>query len=181
MPTFNVILMDFKIQVAEHRPKVSNSLDEILEDFLLDIGYLSGRKSGDELYHSVPFRLWTDCFLEKPEKFRTMDELAIILDTTKPTVYRHLNKLKALHLLEEKELTIEDNGEVTKKGYRLRQGDLLKAWHITELTIESNLKRYRETVERINSLSSGEMVISSHTCPNCGEEIQKIKDTQNGD
>ncbi len=181
MPTFNVILMDFKIQVAEHRPKVSNNLEEILEDFLLDIGYLSGRKSEDELYDSPPFRLWTDCFLEKPEKFRTMDELAIILDTTKPTVYRHLNKLKALELIEEKELTIEDDGKVTKKGYRLRQGDLMKAWHITELTIKSNIKRYRETIERINSLSSGEKMIRSHTCPNCGEEIKKIKETKEGD
>jgi len=181
MHIFNVILMDFKIQVAEHRPKVSNNLEEILEDFLLDIGYLSGRKSEEELYESAPFRLWTDCFLEKPEKFRTMDELAVILDTTKPTVYRHLNKLKALQLLEEKELTIEDNGEVTKKGYRLRQGNLLKAWHITELTLESNLKRYRETIERINSLSSGKKMITGHTCPNCGEEINKIKEITKGE
>ncbi len=173
--------MDFKIQISEHRPKVSNNLKEVLEDFLLDIGYLSGRKSGEELYDSVPFRLWIDCFLEKPEKFRTMDELSVMLDTTKPTVYRHLNKLKALQLLEEEELTIEDDGEVTKKGYRLRQGNLLKAWHITELTIESNLKRYRQTIERINSLSSGEKMITGHTCPNCGEEIEKIKDTQEGD
>lgn len=173
---FNVNAMDFKIQVSEHKPKISNSLEEILEDFLLDIGYLSGRKSEDEVQDSVPFKLWTDCFLEKPEKFRTIDELAVMLDTTKPTVYRHLNKMKALNLLEEKELTIEDDGEVTKKGYRLNQGNLLKAWHITELTIESNLKRYRETVERINSLSSGKKIIMGHTCPNCGEKIESIEE-----
>lgn len=173
--------MDFKIEVSEHKPKISNNLEEVLEDFLLDIGYLSGRKSDEEVYDSVPFRLWTDCFLDKPGKFRTIDELAVMLDTTKPTVYRHLNKMKALQLLEEKELTIEDDGEVKKKGYRLRQGDLLKAWHITELTIESNLKRYRETVERINSLSSGEKIITGHTCPNCGEEIESIESNIEGD
>lgn len=133
--------MDFKIQVAEHNPIVSNDLEEILKNFLLDIGYLSGRKSEEEVYDSVPFRLWTDCFLEKPEKYRTIDEIATILDTTKPTIYRHLNKLKNLHLMEEKEMTLEDDGEVIKKGYRLHQGDLLKAWHITELNVESNLKR----------------------------------------
>lgn len=173
--------MDFKIEVSDHKPKISNNLEEVLEDFLLDIGYLSGRKSDEEVYDSVPFRLWTDCFLDKPEKFRTIDELAVMLDTTKPTVYRHLNKMKALELLEEKELTIEDDGEVKKKGYRLRQGDLLKAWHITELTIESNLKRYRETVERIDSLSSGEKIIMGHTCPNCGEEIESIESNTEGD
>lgn len=173
--------MDFKIQISDHNPKVTNNLNEVLEDFLLDIGYLSGRKSGEELHESVPFRLWTDCFLEKPEKFRTMDELSVILDTTKPTVYRHLNKLKALNLLEEKEMTIEDNGKVEKKGFRLKQGNLSKAWHITELTIESNLKKYKETIERIEALSSGEKVIIDRTCPNCGEEVKKIKDSKTGE
>ncbi len=172
--------MGFKIQISNHTPNVTNNLNEILEDFLLDIGYLSGRKTGEELYESVPFKLWTDCFLEKPEKFRTMDELAVMLDTTKPTIYRHLNKLKALKLIEEKEMTIEDNGKVDKKGFRLRQGDLSKAWHITELTVESNLKRYRETVERIDLLSSGEKVIISRTCPNCGEDIKKVQDREGG-
>ncbi len=167
--------MDLKIQVAEHTPIVSNDLDEVLKNFLLDIGYLSGRKSEDEVYDSVPFRLWTECFLKEPERFMTIDELALTLDTTKPTIYRHLNKLKSLQILEEKEITLEDNGEVVKKGYRLRQGDLRKAWHITELNIESNLKRYKETVEMINSLSSGKNIITGHTCPNCGEEIEKIE------
>jgi len=167
--------MDFKIQVAEHNPVVSNDLEEILKNFLLDIGYLSGRKSEEDVYDSIAFRLWSDCFLEKPEKFRTIDELATILDTTKPTIYRHLNKLKGLQILEEKDMVIEDDGEVIKKGYRLHQGDLLKAWHITELNIESNLKRYKESVEVINSLSSGKNIITGHTCPNCGEKIKKIK------
>ncbi|MEF8833097.1 MAG: winged helix-turn-helix domain-containing protein [Candidatus Thermoplasmatota archaeon] len=175
--------MDFEIKVSDHKPIVSNNLEEILENFLLDIGYLSGRKSEDELYESVPFRLWTECFLEKTEEFMTVDELAMKLDTTKPTIYRHLNKLKGLQLVEEKEMTIEDDGEVIKKGYRLRQGDLLKAWHTTELNIESNLRKYKETVERINMLSSGENIITDHTCPNCGEKIKKIKemDMRKGD
>ncbi|MFP4000536.1 MAG: transcriptional regulator [Thermoplasmata archaeon] len=173
--------MEFKIQVTDHKPKVSNNLEEVLEAFLLDIGYLSGRKSDEELYDSVPFRLWTDIFLEKPDKYWTMDEMATILETTKPTVYRHLNKMKALSLIEEKQLTLEDDGEVKKKGHKLRQGNLTKAWHITELTIESNLKRYRETIERITSLSSGEKIITSHTCPNCGEDIESIETTTGGD
>lgn len=175
--------MDFEIKVADHKPMVSDDLEEILENFLLDIGYLSGRKSDEELYDSVPFKLWTECFLDKPEKFFTIDELATILDTTKPTIYRHLNKLKKLQLMEEKELTIEDDGEVIKKGYRFRQGSFLKAWLIAELNVESNLKKYKKTVERINILSSGERLIIDHTCPNCGEEIKKMKnvDLNKGD
>ncbi|MBS3817291.1 MAG: ArsR family transcriptional regulator [Candidatus Thermoplasmatota archaeon] len=173
--------MTFEIRVTDHKPMVTNDLEEMLESFLLDIGYLSGRKKEEELYDSVPFRLWTECFLEKPEKFRTIDELTTMLDTTKPTIYRHLNKLKALQLVEEKEMTLEDDGEVVKKGYRLRQGNLLKAWHITELNIESNLKRYKETVEKINSLSSGKNIITKHTCPNCGEKIKKIDESKKGD
>lgn len=173
--------MDFEIKVADHKPMVSNDLEEILENFLLDIGYLSGRKSGKELYESVPFKLWTDCFLDKPEKFKTIDDLAMELDTTKPTIYRHLNKLKKLQILEEEELVLEDDGEVVKKGYRFRQGNLLKAWHTVELNTKSSMKKYEETVERIEMLSSGEKIITGHTCPNCGEKIKRINEIKEGD
>ena len=145
--------MVFKIKISSHSPIASDDLKEILENFLLDIGYLSGRKSGEEVYESVPFRLWTDCFLKDPDRPRTVDEIAALLDTSKPTIYRHLNKLKNMDLIESEEVVIEDNGEVVKKGYKLRQGDLMTAWHITEANIESTLKRYRQTVEKIQELS----------------------------
>ncbi len=141
--------MTFEIMMRSHTPVASDSLEETLENFLLDIGYLSGRKRGEELYQSIPFRMWSDCFLKAPEKSRTVDELAALLDASKPSVYRHLNKLKNMDLLESMDIVEEDNGEVTKKGYRLRQGDLLTAWHVTEANIESTLKRYRETIHRI--------------------------------
>ncbi len=135
--------------MRSHIPVASDTLEEVLENFLLDIGYLSGRKMGEELYESIPFRLWTDCFLKMPEKSRTVDELAALLDSSKPTIYRHLNKLKKMDLLESQDIVEEDNGEVVKKGYRLRQGDLLTAWHVTEANIESTMKRYRETIDKI--------------------------------
>ncbi len=146
-------MMAFEIKISSHTPMMSDDLNEVLEKFLLDIGYLSGRKSGEELYESVPFRLWTDCFLADPEKPRTVDELATILDTSKPTIYRHLNKLKKMDLLESEELVLEDDGEVVKKGYRIRQGDLLTAWHVTEANVESSLKKFQETIQRIKELS----------------------------
>ena len=147
--------MAFEIMLRSHTPINSDSLEEILEQFLLDIGYLSGRKRGEELYQSIPFRLWTQCFLKSPEKPRTADELAAILDASKPTIYRHLNKLKNMDLLESEEVVEWDDGEVIKKGYRLRHGDFNTAWHVTEANIESTKKRYRETVDRIVELTGG--------------------------
>lgn len=144
--------MAFEIKVSSHSPIDTDDMEEILENFLLDIGYLSGRKSGDELYDSVPFKLWSDVFLNDQEKAWTVDEMASILETSKPTVYRHLKKLKNMDLLESEEKVIYDDGEVIKKGYRIRQGDLLTAWHVTEANIESTLKRYRETIEKIKEL-----------------------------
>ncbi len=148
--------MPFEIQVCSHSPIVSNNLDEILERFLLDIGFLSGRKRGEELYESIPFKLWTECLLDSPEKSWTVDELSETLEASKPTIYRHLNKLKNLDMVEAKEVVEEDNGEVIKKGYRLRHGDLMHAWYITEANIESAVKRYRETVANISELIKGE-------------------------
>ncbi len=144
--------MTFQIKMTSHTPVISDDLNEVLEKFLLDIGYLSGRRKGDEVYDSVPFRLWTDVFLKAPDRSRTVDEIAAILDASKPTVYRHLNKLKNMDLLESEDIVIEDDGEVIKKGYRIRHGDLLTAWHVTEANVESTLKRYRETIQKINEL-----------------------------
>ena len=144
--------MAFEIKISSHSPIASDDLKEVLENFLLDIGYLSGRKSGEEVYDSVPFKLWTECLLKNPDKAKTVDEIAAQLETSKPTVYRHLNKLKNMDMIESEEIVLEDNGEVIKKGYKLRQGDLLTAWHITEANIESTLKRYQQTVERIQKL-----------------------------
>jgi predicted transcriptional regulator len=78
-----------------------------------------------------------------------VDELAAHLDTTKPTIYRHLNKLKAIDILEEVEA--ERDG-VMKKGYRIRYGDLRKAWSFTEANVEMAMQNYRLTVEHFQKL-----------------------------
>lgn len=147
--------MSFEIKVSSHTPTVSDDLNEVLERFLLDIGYLSGRKTGEELYESVPFRMWTDFLLKEPEEPMTVDDLSARLDASKPTIYRHLNKLKNMDLLESEEIVEQDDGEVVKKGYKLRNGDFQTAWHVTEANIESVLKRYRQTIDKIIELSEG--------------------------
>ncbi len=146
--------MPFSMRISSHTPISSDNLDEVLENFLLDIGYLSGRKEGKELYESIPFRLWTDCFLKNIEKAWTVDEMAFVLDASKPSIYRHLNKLKNLDIIESEDIVIEDNGEVIKKGYKIRHGDLMTAWHITEANVESALNRYRESIAKIDELIS---------------------------
>lgn len=140
------------MKVTSHTPISSDSLEEVLENFLLDIGYLSGRIDRDELYESIPFRLWTHCFLKDVERVWTVDEMAETLKASKPSIYRHLNKMKDLDIVESEDIVVEDNGEVIKKGYRIRHGDLVTAWHITEANVESAMKRYRESIQRIDKL-----------------------------
>ncbi len=78
-----------------------------------------------------------------------MEELAAYLNTTKPTIYRHLNKLKAIDILEEVE--VERDGSM-KRGYRIRYGDLRKAWSFTEANVEMAMQNYRQTVEHFQRL-----------------------------
>ncbi len=78
-----------------------------------------------------------------------MEELAAYLGTTKPTIYRHLNKLKAIDILEEVEVE-RDGG--TKRGYRIRYGDLRKAWSFTEANVEMAMENYRQTVDHLQKL-----------------------------
>ena len=65
------------------------------------------------------------------------------------SVYRHINKLKALDLLEEVGGAADGKG---RKGYRLRYGNLARAWDFTEANAQNALKRYRETVNHLQAL-----------------------------
>jgi predicted transcriptional regulator len=78
-----------------------------------------------------------------------VEELAAYLNTTKPTIYRHLNKLKSIDLLEEAE--VERDG-VMKRGYRIRYGDLRKAWSFTEANVDMAMQNYRQTVDHFQRL-----------------------------
>jgi predicted transcriptional regulator len=90
-----------------------------------------------------------DCLLKDPSKAWYVDELTAVLKTSKPTVYRHVNKLKALDLLEEVGGATDGKG---RKGYRLRYGNLARAWDFTEANAQNALRRYRETVNHLQTL-----------------------------
>ncbi|HYA10446.1 MAG TPA: helix-turn-helix domain-containing protein [Thermoplasmata archaeon] len=128
-------------------------LDEVLREFLRMIGYLpegeDGRGSEGPIAQSLALRLVRECLLRDPSRAWYAEELAAVLKTSKPTVYRHLNKLKALDLLEEVAGALDGKG---RKGYRLRYGNLARAWDFTEANAQNALRRYRETVNHLQEL-----------------------------
>ncbi|MGI0053396.1 MAG: helix-turn-helix domain-containing protein [Thermoplasmata archaeon] len=127
--------------------------DEVLVEFLRLVGYLApaedGRTGEGPVRQTLAYRLVRECLLKDPARPWYGEELADVLHTTKPTVYRHLNKLKALDLLEEVGGAAEGKG---RKGYRLRYGNLARAWEFTEANAQNALRRYRETVNHLQGL-----------------------------
>jgi predicted transcriptional regulator len=146
--------MSFELPLRYSTPLTPISdLDEVLTEFLRLVGYLppseDGRTGEGPVAETLAYRLVRECLLSDPTRPWYGEELASVLRTTKPTVYRHLNKLKALDLLEEVGGTAAGKG---RKGYRLRYGNLSRAWDFTEANAQNALRRYRETVNHLQSL-----------------------------
>ncbi len=146
----------FELQVVSNTPLSSiDDIDVVAETFLVQIGYIPKgydpkTASTTEIKDSVPYRLFMDYFMGNMNKAWTVEELAALLDTTKPTVYRHINKLKALDLLES--MDVEFDGQM-RKGYRIRFGNLEKAWAFTETNVNMALENYKKTVAHFQSLN----------------------------
>lgn len=127
---------------------VDEDLDRNIAYFLSDIGYIPRLKPSTDfqaISRSAYFRLFKECFLLHNEKYWSGDELMSYLKTSRTTLYRHLNKLKAMDMLEELQ-------EGKSKKYRLRSGDLLKAWSWVEVNLKMALDNYRKNVEHISDL-----------------------------
>ena len=138
----------FELQVVSNTPLSSvGDIDVVAETFLIQIGYIpkgyDPKTSATEIKDSVPYRLFMDYFMGNMSKAWTVEELAALLSTTKPTIYRHINKLKSLDILES--MDVEFDGQV-RKGYRIRFGDLAKAWNFTEANVNMAMEDYRKTV-----------------------------------
>ncbi len=139
----------FKMTMVSAPSRVlDRDLDRTIAYFLSDIGYIP-RLSPDTDYSQIAksayFRLFKECFLLNPERYWTGDELMAYLKTSRTTLYRHLNKLKAMDILEEIQ-------EGKTKKYRMRSGDLLRAWSWVEINMKMAMENYRKTVEHISSL-----------------------------
>ncbi len=122
--------------------------DRLLFIFLTAIGYI---RYEEENYRSavnnVGFRLFK-ALLKHPNKYWNADELIAYLNTTRPTLYRYLNKLKSLDIVEELQ-------EGMTKRYRMRYGNLSKAWNFVEANVDIAMDNYRKIVEKISSLMEG--------------------------
>ena len=146
--------MAFELVVASNTPMTPVSdLDEVGISLLRHVGYL-GRGADDEanVRESVAYRMFRDCFLLRPAKAWTAEELIAALGTSRPTVYRHLNKLKSLDLLEESSLRDGPEG-ASRKTYRVRYGNLAKAWNFVEANVKVAMENYRKTVDHLQSLA----------------------------
>ena len=148
--------MSFEIAVVSNTPLTPlKNLEEVAGIFLNQIGYFpkgyDPKTKVKSVAESVPQRLFIDCFLRRMDKGWTVDQLAVKLHTTKPTIYRHINKLKSLDLLDEVDVP-QRSGE-PKKGYRIRYGNLAKAWNFVESNVEIAMENYRKTVEHLQKLA----------------------------
>jgi len=146
--------MPFELSVRYSTPLTPiHNADEVLTEFLRLVGYLpehdDGRAGEGPVRESLAYRLVRECFLRDPSRPWTAEELVAVLKTSKPSIYRHLNKLKSLDLLEEAGGGADEKG---RRGYRLRYGSLARAWDFTEANAQNALKRYRETVDHLQML-----------------------------
>jgi len=166
--------MVFEIRVTSNTPLIGETDPEIAaKKFFQQIGYLS--KGSDP---SIPYQLFAEYFIKHPTKAWYVEELAVALKTSKPTIYRHLNKLKGFDVLEEisvklntskptvyrhlnklkgfdilEEIHVFDkNTQQNKKAYRLRYGDFKKSWNFVEAHIKVAVENYGKTVEHIQKL-----------------------------
>lgn len=141
----------FKMTIVSSPTRDSgDDLDRNIAYFLSDIGYIPRLKISTDfnsIIKSAYFRLFKECFLMHSDRYWTGDELMAYLHTSRTTLYRHLNKLKAMDMLEEVQ-------EGKNKKYRLRSGDLLKAWNWVEVNVRMALDNYRKNVERISELKT---------------------------
>jgi len=144
----------FELQIVSNTPMNGvTDIDVVAETFLVQIGYLpkgyDPKTGAVTVKESVPYRLFMDHFMKLPAKVWTVEELAALLGTTKPTIYRHINKLKSMDLLEA--MDVEYDGQM-RKGYRIRFGDLVKAWSFTESNVTMAMENYKKTVIHFQEL-----------------------------
>ena len=139
--------MAFDMQIVSNTPLIGEEdFDVAAKKFFKQIGYLS--KGSDP---TIPYKIFADFFLRHPTKAWFVDEIVTELKTSKPTVYRHLNKLKGFDILEE--IQVFDEGtQQHKKAYRMRYGNFQKAWNFVEAHLKVAVENYGKSVEHLQTL-----------------------------
>ena len=139
--------MAFEMQVVSNTPLIGEEdLDGAAKKFFEQIGYIS--KGTDP---NIPYKIFAEFFLKHPTKAWFVDEIATELKTSRPTVYRHLNKLKGFDILEEIPV-FDEATQQNKKAYRMRYGNFQKAWNFVEAHLKIAIENYSKTVEHLQKL-----------------------------
>ena len=95
---------------------------------------------------SMPYKIIDECFFQRPDRAWTAEEIAAWIETTRPTAYRHLNRLISLGLIER--CRASDGGPPTS-AFHLRYGSLKKGWQKVETQVELVLDKYRKTIKQL--------------------------------
>ncbi|NIP33640.1 MAG: ArsR family transcriptional regulator, partial [Thermoplasmata archaeon] len=117
--------VSFHLPLTERTPMaVDSEPKDRLVDMMEAMGYLtpwSTPRDGGPIEENLAYRLFKDCLMDRPDRTWTMRELMAVLDTSKPTLYRHLKKLEALDLMER---GLRGESPRSSKAFRIRYGDL---------------------------------------------------------
>ena len=143
-----MILLDkeesFEMDLREIRRDEEESYESDLSAIGRGIGLLSNHHYP---YHeSMPYKILDECFFQRPDRAWTAEEIAAWIETTRPTAYRHLNRLISLGLIERCRAT--DGGPPTS-AFHLRLGSLKKGWQKIETQTELVLDKYKKTITKL--------------------------------
>lgn len=144
----------FSLRICDNMIRTRAGLETAMMDFLMSAGYISrveNLETEADIRKGIPYRLFMDCFMKRRDRLWEVDDLATYLNTTRPTVYRHLNKLQAIGLIEG--FLIGKNYPL-RKGYSLRYGNLSQAWFFVEENVQTAMQSYRKTVDHLKDLLS---------------------------
>ena len=135
----------FEINLREVRVEENSTYEDNLGILGRGIGLLSNHHY--PYNESMPYKIIDECFLQRPDRAWTAEEVAAWIETTRPTAYRHLNKLISLGLIER--CRAADGGPPTS-AFHLRKGSLKKGWQKIETEIELILEQYKKTIKQIS-------------------------------
>ena len=135
----------FEINLREVRVGEDSTYEDNLGILGRGIGLLSNHHY--PYNESMPYKIIDECFLQRPDRAWTAEEVAAWIETTRPTAYRHLNKLISLGLIER--CRAADGGPPTS-AFHLRKGSLKKGWQKIETEIELILEQYKKTIKQIS-------------------------------
>tara|TARA_Y100001970_G_scaffold261180_1_gene344031 strand:- start:360 stop:1262 length:903 start_codon:yes stop_codon:yes gene_type:complete len=135
----------FEISLREIKRQENSNYENELGILGRGIGLLSNHHY--PYNESMPYKIIDECFLQRPDRAWTAEEVAAWIETTRPTAYRHLNKLISLGLIER--CRAEDGGPPTS-AFHLRKGSLKKGWQKIETEIELILDQYKKIIKQIS-------------------------------